>query len=48
METNFKKFNSIIAYHGSKNSFDMFDEKMLGTNMGRTPSNMGGFFFLII
>ncbi len=42
----YESFNdTLILYHGSPESFDSFDKGYLGGNMGRTPSNLKGFFF---
>lgn len=38
-------YDFFLVYHGSNRYFDKFSSSELGSNMGKTPSNMTGFFF---
>ena len=37
--------NKYIVYHGTNNKFNLFDLKYLGSERGKTPSNLRGFYF---
>jgi hypothetical protein len=42
---NESKSNTLKLYHASPKKFTKFNKSKLGDNMGKTPSNMKGFFF---
>jgi len=39
------KGKPLVVYHGSPNKFEKFDKKKLGSNTGKTITNLSGFFF---